>query len=271
MISVVHVVAVVAVVNVNFVVVVPIVRPIAWPGIEHCYPIASVLEPGVTIVGCERKTDDTKTMLRSKVTAVTVFRNSVAVVTAALLPRAMDRLPISCAMILPGILPYTLLLSASLGALVLSALSLLLVPAVLPLLLHTLILTPALILPLLLLPRLLLLAVLVALLLNTLFLLPILILLPLLLLLDLILALLTALLLRPGLFLRPLLLVRLISLVSLVVLRIGSSNHSQDERQHGRSNDYDFLHGGYLENTELTVTCLHVSVPVVSFTGLLMD
>ena len=90
MISVVHVVAVVTVVNVNVVVVVPIIRPVAGPGIEHCYPIASVLEPGITIVGSERKTDDTKTMLRSKISAVTIIRNSIAVVTAALLPRAMD-------------------------------------------------------------------------------------------------------------------------------------------------------------------------------------
>ena len=88
-VPVVHVVAVIVVVDINIVVVVPIVRPVPRPRIEHRYPIALVLESWVPVICSEGKTEYTKSMLRSKVSAIAFVRDPIAVITAALLPRAM--------------------------------------------------------------------------------------------------------------------------------------------------------------------------------------
>lgn len=82
----VHIVAVAPVINVDVVVVVPVVRPVFRPRVEERNPVPLVLEARVSSIDHEGKSVDPKPMLRPKVTAIPIGRNSIAVITAALLP-----------------------------------------------------------------------------------------------------------------------------------------------------------------------------------------
>src|ERR1019366_172756 len=91
---VVHVVPIVDVDNINFVGFVPIVGPVPWPRINQTEPKAVVLEarePANHHIGLA--VDDERVVL-AEVAIVTVVRDAVAVVAAALLPRAVVRLPV---------------------------------------------------------------------------------------------------------------------------------------------------------------------------------
>lgn len=83
---VVHVVAVASVGYVDVVVVVPIIRPILRPRVQKSYPVTLVLETWVSVIDHKRESEDTEEMLRSEVSAIPIVRNSVAVITASLLP-----------------------------------------------------------------------------------------------------------------------------------------------------------------------------------------
>jgi len=87
--AVVHIVAVIPVIDEDIVVIVPIVRPVFGPGILKRYPIALVLEARVSAINSERQAGDPEPMLRAEVAAITVLGNPVTTVSAALLPIAV--------------------------------------------------------------------------------------------------------------------------------------------------------------------------------------
>lgn len=91
--TVVQVVAVIEVGDINVVVVVPIVAPVFRPWVNSTDPIATVLEARVSANHQEREAVDAEPMLRPKVSTEAMVRNAVAVVAATLLPSAVLRLP----------------------------------------------------------------------------------------------------------------------------------------------------------------------------------
>ena len=92
--TVVHVVSVVLIDNVNVVGLVPVVCPVVRPRINQAKPKAVVLEarePANHHVGL---VVDYERVLRAKVSVVTVFRDAVTVVSTALLPVAVIGIPV---------------------------------------------------------------------------------------------------------------------------------------------------------------------------------
>ena len=83
---VVHVVAVVPISDVDVIVVIPVIRPIFRPRVAKRNPITLVQEARVSAINHKGETVDPKRMLRSEIAAIPVFRNTVAVVAASLLP-----------------------------------------------------------------------------------------------------------------------------------------------------------------------------------------
>ena len=256
---VVHVVAVVPISNVDVIVVIPVIRPIFRPGVAKRNPITLVLEARVSAINHKRETVDPKRMLRSEIAAIPVFRNTVAVVAASLLPGTVVCLPACCAMILPGSLLITVLLLRVLLVLfllrtpLLVAVILVLLLVFVLLLLLSVLLLAALVLVLL--------FVLVLLLLRTLLLLLVLLLLLLLLNMLLLAALvlvllfvlvllllLGVLLFRLGLLFRLFLLLGLVLLIALLLLvRMGRSSDSKNQGQYSRTNDCDLFHASHLD------------------------
>jgi hypothetical protein len=108
--AVVHVVPIVLVDHVNVVGLVPVICPIAGPWVNKAEPIATVLKAGISADNHVRLAEDDEPMAGAKVARVTVVWNAVAVVSAALLPRAVVRLPVSRSMSLPCCVLDTLLL-----------------------------------------------------------------------------------------------------------------------------------------------------------------
>jgi len=99
---VVQVIAAVREVDIDVVIVVPIVGPIFRPGVNHSEPIAAVLEAGIAANQHHGVAVNAEGMPRTEVAVVAIIGNVVAVVATALLPVAMLRLPVVCAMLLPG-------------------------------------------------------------------------------------------------------------------------------------------------------------------------
>jgi hypothetical protein len=91
---VVHVVPIVLVENINVVIFVPVVSPIVRPRVNYAKPKAVVLEAREAANNHKRLAVDDEPVLRAKVAVVTVLRDTVAVVAAALLPRAVVGLPV---------------------------------------------------------------------------------------------------------------------------------------------------------------------------------
>jgi hypothetical protein len=87
--AVVQVVAVINVGDINVVVVVPVIAPVLRPRVNGTDPIAFVLEARVSAYNHEGEAVDAKPVVLTKVSAVAVVRNAVAVVTTALSPSAM--------------------------------------------------------------------------------------------------------------------------------------------------------------------------------------
>ena len=113
--SVVQVIAVSRVVDIHIIVVVPVVGPVFRPRVNQTEPIASVLEAWVSAHDNYWVAVDAERVTRTKVAIVAVVGNSVAIVTAALLPIAMLGLPVMRTMLLPvalllAFLPALLLL-----------------------------------------------------------------------------------------------------------------------------------------------------------------
>lgn len=87
--GVIQVVAVVDVSDINIVGVVPVVRPVFRPWIDRTEPIALVLEAWISANNEEREAIDPEAVVRPKISAVPVVRNTVAVVPPPLFPRAV--------------------------------------------------------------------------------------------------------------------------------------------------------------------------------------
>lgn len=91
--AVVYVVPIIAVIDIDIVGFVPIWRPVFRPWIDKRDPITVVLEARVTAYKEHRKAADAEEVFTPEVAPETVFRNAVAVVTAALLPTAVISIP----------------------------------------------------------------------------------------------------------------------------------------------------------------------------------
>lgn len=89
-----EVVAVVHVIDVDIVIVVPVVAPGIWPGIDGTDPVALVLKARVSAHNQEREGVDTEAVARAKVSAISVIGNAIPAVAATLLPGAVIGLPV---------------------------------------------------------------------------------------------------------------------------------------------------------------------------------
>lgn len=78
-VAVVHVVAVVSMGDVDFVVVVPIVRPFLRPRVEKRNPITLVLESGVSVINRKGETIEPRPMPLAEIAAIAVLGNPIAV------------------------------------------------------------------------------------------------------------------------------------------------------------------------------------------------
>ena len=96
-----HVIAVPGVFDIHIIVVVPVFCPIFRPRVDEADPEAAVLEAGIAANHDQWVAVDAEVVVRTKVPAITVLGDAVAVVAAALLPVAVLGLPIMCAMLLP--------------------------------------------------------------------------------------------------------------------------------------------------------------------------
>lgn len=99
-----QVVPIVHIVDINVVSVIPVISPVFRPGVDRAKPIAVVLETGVSSHDHEREDADFESMVRPKTSAETVIRYEIPVISAALPPGSVVRLPVACAMLLPGAL-----------------------------------------------------------------------------------------------------------------------------------------------------------------------
>src|SRR5579862_3886313 len=91
--AVIQVVAVVHIVDVDIVVVVPVISPGFRPRVDGADPVTLILEARVSAYHQEGKAVDAESMAGAKVSAVAVVRNTVAAITATLLPCAVIGLP----------------------------------------------------------------------------------------------------------------------------------------------------------------------------------
>ena len=107
--AVVQVIAVTRIVDVDVIVVIPVVGPVFRPRIGEAEPIAAVLKAGISADDHDWVAVNAEVVIRAKVTVVAVIRNAVTVVAAALLPVAMLRLPVIRAMLLPDSLLFAFL------------------------------------------------------------------------------------------------------------------------------------------------------------------
>jgi hypothetical protein len=92
--AVVQVVAVVDIVDIDFIVVVPVITPVLRPRIYRTEPITLILEAWISAYNQERLAVNTKSMVRPKIYAEAVVRYAIAMVSAALLPGTMLGLPV---------------------------------------------------------------------------------------------------------------------------------------------------------------------------------
>ena len=86
---VVHIIPIVLIDNINIVGLVPVVGPSVGPRINYTEPKAVVLEARESADHHIRLVVDDETVVRTKIAVVTVIRDAVAVVAAALLPGAV--------------------------------------------------------------------------------------------------------------------------------------------------------------------------------------
>ena len=89
-----EIVTVVDVSDIDVVGVVPVIRPVFRPRVNHAEPVAAVLEAGISAYNQEGEAVDAEPMALAKVSTEALVRNAVAVVPAALLPAAMIGIPV---------------------------------------------------------------------------------------------------------------------------------------------------------------------------------
>jgi hypothetical protein len=129
--AVVQIVSVAVVVHVHVIAVVPIVCPVLWPRVNQTEPIATVLEAAMPANIHHGESVDPELVILAIVATETIIRNAVAVVTAALLPGAVLRLPAMCTITLPSnlLLAYVLRAALLCGPVVLLLALLILLPS----------------------------------------------------------------------------------------------------------------------------------------------
>ena len=102
MAAVIHVIAIVDIVDVHVVSFVPTARPVFRPRINHAEPEAAVLESGVATHDQNWGAVNAKPVSAAKICTEAVLRNAVASVPTALAPSMVFMLPMLCAMVLPN-------------------------------------------------------------------------------------------------------------------------------------------------------------------------
>ena len=126
---VVQVIPVVVIVDVNVIVVVPVVRPIFWPRIYETEPISAVLKTPMTANIPHWQAVYPESVILAVVPPKPVVRNTVADISAALLPRAMLGLPTARPISTPrNLLTANLLGSSLLYGPTVAVLAILLIP-----------------------------------------------------------------------------------------------------------------------------------------------
>ena len=103
---VVHVISIIDVVDIDLVGPVPDRRPGLRAGINYIKPEAPKLETRGAFDHYDRDVVDAKPVSTAEMGAEAIFRDTVSVVAAALVPRMMLTLPVVCALPLPDVLPY---------------------------------------------------------------------------------------------------------------------------------------------------------------------
>jgi hypothetical protein len=88
-----QIVAIIDIGDIDVVGVVPVIRPVSWPRINHAEPIAVVLEAGISAHNEEGETVDAEPVVPAKISAEAIVRNAVAVVATTLLPVAVVGIP----------------------------------------------------------------------------------------------------------------------------------------------------------------------------------
>ena len=106
MLPVVHVVSVVDVVDIDVVSPVPGRRPCFRAGIDHTEPVAPELESGIAFDYDDGNLVDVEPVAAAEVGVEAIWRNTVSVVAAALVPGAMLTLPIMRTLAFPDVLPH---------------------------------------------------------------------------------------------------------------------------------------------------------------------
>ena len=91
--AIIQVITIVDVADVDFVSVIPVVRPVLRPWIHQAEPITPVLKARKTSNYQERPAVDSEPMLRPKISTEASIRDAITVVASALLPCVMVRLP----------------------------------------------------------------------------------------------------------------------------------------------------------------------------------
>jgi hypothetical protein len=84
-----QVIAIVNVVDVDVVGVIPVIRPVPWPGVNKAKPITTLLEAGVSANDQEGQAFNSEPMAWTKVSMKAAVRDSVATIAATLLLGAM--------------------------------------------------------------------------------------------------------------------------------------------------------------------------------------
>lgn len=107
--TIVQVIAVAGVVNIHIIVLIPVACPIFRPWVNDVKVKTAVLETRMSANHRYGMTIDSERVRRPKMASVTVLRNPVTVVSAALLPIAVFRSPIVCAPLLPDAALFDLL------------------------------------------------------------------------------------------------------------------------------------------------------------------
>ena len=113
MLSVVHVISVMDIVDIDIVGPIPNRRPGFWARINHAKPEAAELEARGTFDHHDWDVVDAKPMSTAKMRPEAIFRNAVSVVAASFVPGAMLTLPIVRTLALPDVLAPRSCLSPS--------------------------------------------------------------------------------------------------------------------------------------------------------------
>ena len=84
--AVIQVITIVDVIDIDIIIVVPVISPIGWPWVNKAEPIAAVLEAGVSTLNHERKAANSEPVARPKVSTKPAVGNAISVISATLLP-----------------------------------------------------------------------------------------------------------------------------------------------------------------------------------------